>query len=374
MAAGAPVLTGCSRTRAGCLGLCPAVASEPPRAGSVFHPPTNFLHVSAAHNTSQSHGLMTTAIKMTFQNSLLSLLLLSLPKGFPSSGKHLPPWLQEFCSWDLHIRVLRSAFYLEMQSHSHFSRSPAEPEGWALPAGNREKAANKKDGGSKEKRLLCVTFDHQTTSRHLKTLGGFRVISSSPSVLCSAFSLQMKSSAEDGDASGRDFSNWGGGEEAASGERGRKRSLYKAAKFKNIRREKCKRERAKLRKFWNCQVHYRSELRPSQTLNQHSSHGSNPKPSKMCPSRHLYQTYKGIFRPPWHNPEVSWGLKFKKNVWRTGVNTELQDNALCVSSEVPGSTTTSAFQTAPKELKHHPIFQHGFQKHKTGQRLNCESW
>lgn len=52
-----------------------------------------------------------------------------------------------------------------------------------------------------------------------------------------------ESAADEGDASGRgDFSNWGGGEEAASGERGRKRSLYKAAKFKNIRREKRKRE------------------------------------------------------------------------------------------------------------------------------------
>lgn len=166
-------------------------------------------------------------------------------------------------------------------------------------------SCHKKDGGSKEKRLLCATFDQQTPSSHLKTLGGFRVISSSPSVLCSAFSPQMKSSADNGDASGRDFSNWGGGEEAASGERGRKRRLYKAEKFKNIRREKCKRERAKFRKFWNCQVHYRSELRPSQTLNQHSSHGSNSKPSKMCPSHHLSQMYEGIFRPPWHSQAVS---------------------------------------------------------------------
>lgn len=87
------MLMGCSRTRAGCLGLCPAVASEPPGGGtgSILHPPTNFVHVSTAHNTTQSHGLMPAAIKMTSQNFSLSLLLLSLPKGFPSSGKHLPP-------------------------------------------------------------------------------------------------------------------------------------------------------------------------------------------------------------------------------------------------------------------------------------------
>lgn len=62
-----------------------------------------------------------------------------------------------------------------------------------------------------------------------------------------------------------------------------------------------------------------------------------------------------------------------KSVWRTGVNTELQDNALGVPTKVPSSTTASAFQTAPKELKHHHIFQHGFQKHEQGERLNCGS-
>lgn len=116
----------------------------------------------------------------------------------------------------------------------------------------------------------------------------------------------MKSSADDGDASGRDFSNWGGGEEAASGERGRKRSLYKAGKFKNIRREKYKRERAKFRKFCNCEVLYRSELRPSQTLNQHSSHGSNSKPRCVHPTTFLkcMKEFSGPHGTVQQSPEV----------------------------------------------------------------------
>lgn len=71
-------------------------------------------------------------------------------------------------------------------------------------------------------------------------------------------------SAED-DASGRgDFSNWGRGGEAASGERRREMSLHKAAKLRKrqgfLRGEEWKRERAKSGEFWSRGEHFTREL------------------------------------------------------------------------------------------------------------------
>lgn len=111
-------------------------------------------------------------------------------------------------------------------------------------------------------------------------------------MLCLQSAGDGSSAAED-DASGRgDFSNWGRGGEAASGERRREKSLHKAAKLRKrqgfLREEKCKRERAKSGEFWCRGVHFVSEL-PSRHISQNSeqlasSPGSNSTPSDIHPA------------------------------------------------------------------------------------------
>lgn len=234
----------------------------------------------------------------SLQNTSLSLLLFSLAKGSPSSWKHLPPWLQEFCSWYLHTRVLRSAFYLEVQSHSRSSRALQSPRGEPCQPGTGRKLPQKGWRKQREETPAC----HLWSANNFQPLENLRrVRGHSFFPQCALLCCQPaddESAADGGDASGRgDFSNWGGGEEAASGERGRKRSLYKAAKLKNIRREKCQRERAKFGEFWNCQVHYRSEPRPSQTWNQHSSHGSKSKPRCVHPIVHFLNGWGNFWAP-----------------------------------------------------------------------------
>lgn len=172
---------------------------------------------------------------------------------------------------------------------------------------------------------------------------------------------------------GEIFSNWGGEEEAASGERGRKRSLYKAAKFKSIRREKCKRERAKFRKFCNCQVHYRSQLRPRNWIDIHPMDQTQNHPRCFHPT--IFLKCMKEFSDPHgtiqQSPEV-W--KSRKVFVELGSVQNYKIMHRVSPCKVPSSTTASAFQTAPKELKCHHIFQHRFQTHKTGQKLNCGSW
>lgn len=74
-AGGAPVPPVHSRTRAGCLGLCPAVAWKHPgrEMGSVYPPPANFLHVRAIHNTPENHDSITAAIKTSISHQPIQL-------------------------------------------------------------------------------------------------------------------------------------------------------------------------------------------------------------------------------------------------------------------------------------------------------------
>lgn len=206
--------------------------------------------------------------------------------------------------------------------------APAEPTGWALPAASRERVLP--DKGWREQRTEETPVHRLRSANNFQPLENLRELRGrllffECALLC-FWPAGNDSAADEDDASGRgDFSNWGGEEEAASGERRRKRSLYKAAKFRNsqcfLRKEKSNSERAEFGEFWNCHMQHKSELRPSRILQQHSFQGSNSKPRYIHPTTFLkctrrFSHTRSHTTTRGRSPGASRGLKFNKSVCR----------------------------------------------------------
>lgn len=178
--------------------------------------PTNFCHVRAVHNTPENHYSITAAIKLTISHQpiQLSLITVHLPslcftclskiprscisflptKALPYSWRHLPPRLQEFCSWYLYTRGTQQCLL----------------SGNAKPLSFQRRASGKKalpDKGWRKQRAEETPAHHlwlENNFQPLKNLQGFGFISSSSSVLCFQ-AADGESAADEDDASGEEI-------------------------------------------------------------------------------------------------------------------------------------------------------------------------
>ena len=180
-----------SRTRAGCLGLCPTTAWKPPgrETGSIHPPLANFLHVRAIYNTPENHESITAATKETISHQLTqlsfaiahfsSLFFTYLPQipcssiSFLSTNA-LPIFLKTPTTPNagilqlvfIHPGTLWCLLSGNAKLLSLQRGAPAEPMRWTLPPGSGAKALP--DKGRRKQRA------EETPARHLRSANNFQ--------------------------------------------------------------------------------------------------------------------------------------------------------------------------------------------------------